>query len=290
MRSRRVLKRASVPSSGAPSAFSRPGPEFLQRRKMDGDQATIPGAQDVCLRKARTIGGLRHRAQREKCRIRLDREMCHRLEHRDFDHATTAGATAIEQRTEHAVGRIDAGDCIGERRAEETRTIPVHHHAQESRQCLRHRVVTRTIHIWAIGTETADRAIHELRVQLLQALRAGAEPIRRARPEILDEHIGFADQRVEQRAIAGLLHVQREAALVAVVGLEVRRVVAALVGAVRIAIRAFHLDDVGAEIREHHAGAGTGDERALLHDAHALQYIQSFHPSFALKPAGSGPS
>ena len=86
--------------------------------------------------------------------------------------------------------------------------------------------------------------------------------------------VGVGDQPLEQLAVGGLLQVADDAALVAVVGLEVRRVQAALVGAIRIAARAFDLDHVGAEVREHHAGAGPGDERALLHDSHAAQYAR----------------
>ena len=42
-----------------------------------------------------------------------------------------------------------------------------------------------------------------------------------------------------------------------------------LVAAVRIALRALDLDDVGAEVREHHSRARARDERALLDDADA---------------------
>src|SRR6185437_929329 len=111
----------------------------------------------------------------------------------------------------------------------------------------------------------------EARIRCAQTLRAGAEPLRRAGPEVLDEDIRFADQAFEDPAVAVVLQVESDATLVAVVGLEVRRVSAALVAAVGIAVRALHLDDVGAEIGEHHSGARPGDERALLDDANAIE-------------------
>jgi len=42
--------------------------------------------------------------------------------------------------------------------------------------------------------------------------------------------------------------------------------VIALIIAIGIAVGAFDLDHVRAEVREHHAGTGSGDERALLDD------------------------
>ena len=57
--------------------------------------------------------------------------------------APAAGAAALEQRAEDAVGRIDAGDRIGERRAEEARPLRIDDHAQKAAQRLRDRVVAR---------------------------------------------------------------------------------------------------------------------------------------------------
>ena len=94
---------------------------------MDGDEAAVAGAQDVRLRQARAVARVRHRAEREVRGKRLDGEMRHGLEHRDLDHAALAGAAALEQRAEHAIGGVDAGDRIGERRAEEARPLGIDH-------------------------------------------------------------------------------------------------------------------------------------------------------------------
>jgi len=75
----------------------------------------------------------------------------------------------------------------------------------------------------------------------------------------------------EDFAVIRPFHVERDAALVAVVGLEVRRILPAQIHAVRITVGALDLDHIGAEIGEHHPGARTGDEGALLNDADALE-------------------
>ena len=65
------------------------------------------------------------------------------------------------------------------------------------------------------------------------------------------------------------------------------RILSALVGAVRIALRALDLDDIRPEIREHHSGTGSGDERSLLDDPDARQCGTRAHQpsSLASNPA-----
>src|SRR3546814_7122898 len=66
------------------------------------------------------------------------------------------------------------------------------------------------------------------RVELAQALLADADLLGHAGPEVLDVNVGFLDQRIELRQVRGLFGVKRDAALVAVVGLEMRAVQAVL--------------------------------------------------------------
>ena len=71
------------------------------------------------------------------------------------------------------------------------------------------------------------------------------------------------------------------------------RVLAALIGAVRIAFRTLDLDDIGSEIREHHPGARPGDEGALLDHPYSCEC--AFHDachasSLGLNPGGASPS
>ncbi len=68
-----------------------------------------------------------------------------------------------------------------------------------------------------------------------------------------------------------------------------RRVMPALVGAIRVALRALDLDHVGAEVREHHRRAGAGDERALFDDADPAERKLDHH-ALGTNPAGEAPS
>ena len=159
---------------------------------MDREQALVGGAQDVGLREARPVARLRRLAEREEGGERLDGEVRHRLEHRDFDEAALARARALEQRAEHAVRGVDAGDRVGERGPEEARTLRVDDDAEEAGQRLRDGVVARALGVGPVGAEAADRAVDEPRVESAQPLDAGAEPLGRARAEVLDVDVGVS--------------------------------------------------------------------------------------------------
>src|SRR5450631_2138375 len=214
---------------------------------MDRNEARIGGSQYVGLRKSRPIARCRSIAESKVGRERLDREMRHRLEHRDLDEATLAGSTALHQRTEHSIGGIDPGNGIGECWPQKARAAGIDDHAQETAQRLCHRIVARPLRIRSIRSKPADRCIDEAWIECTKALMTGAEPRRRAWPEVLDEYIGFPQQAIEQALFGWVLEVQRDAAFVTVVRLKMRRVVFALIAAVGIAIGAFNLDHIGAK-------------------------------------------
>jgi hypothetical protein len=75
----------------------------------------------------------------------------------------------------------------------------------------------------AVG-EALHRRDDHLRVQLLDALPGEAHAVERAGAEVLDQHVAFADQRLEHLLALGLLGVQCQRALVAVEHREVQRV------------------------------------------------------------------
>src|SRR5688572_9926051 len=256
---------------------------------MNGQQAMVGGAQDVGLRQARPVARLRRLAEREVGGERLDREVRHRLKHRDLDESALARARALEQRGEDAVRGIDSSDCIGQRGPEEAGSFRVHDDGEESGQRLRDRVVARALGVGPIGPESADRAVDEPGIEAAQALGAGAEPLGRARAEVLDVDVGIRDELVEELAVGRLLEVAADAALVAVVGLEMLGIEAALIGAAGIAFRALDLDHVGAQVGEHHACAGAGDERALFDDPDSAEWRVE-HQALGTNPAGEGPS
>ena len=83
--------------------------------------------------------------------------------------------------------------------------------------------------------EAADRAIDQPGVERAQPRLARAQTLGRAGPEVLDVDVRLADQGIEHLGIGGILGVQLDAALVAVVGLVVRAVETALERAERVA-------------------------------------------------------
>ena len=77
---------------------------------------------------------------------------------------------------------------------------------------------------------------------------------------------------MEHLQIIRILGVQRNGALVAVIGLVMGRIQAALEGPKRIAgVRSLHLDDIGAEISQMHACSRTGDIGAQFDDTNVFQ-------------------
>src|SRR4030095_10280433 len=114
-----------------------------------------------------------------------------------------AGAAALEQRTQHAVRRVDAGDRVRERGAEKAWTVGIDDDAEKTAQRLSHGVVARTICVRTTRAETADRAVDELWIELLQPLAARAETLGGAGAEILDVDVGARDQVVEDAPIGG---------------------------------------------------------------------------------------
>src|SRR5690606_14049423 len=81
---------------------------------------------------------------------------------------------------------------------------------------------------------------------------------------------------MEDRAVVRLAGVERDGALVAVVGLVVGRIEPAFEGAKRITgLGSFDLDHIGAEISEMHAGGGPCDVGAHFHYPDVLKYLHA---------------
>jgi hypothetical protein len=70
-------------------------------------------------------------------------EVRHRLEHRQFHLARRAVLLAVVERAEDAVGGIEAGDQVGDRRPHHARVGRVHQQPQVAAGGLRHAVVGR---------------------------------------------------------------------------------------------------------------------------------------------------
>src|SRR5258708_37751217 len=97
-------------------------PELFERRQMDGEETVVGGAENIGLRESRSIAGTRRTAERKEGSERFDPEVRHGLQHGDLNMATFIGAAALHERTQNAVRRVDAGNGIGERATQESRT------------------------------------------------------------------------------------------------------------------------------------------------------------------------
>ena len=99
------------------------------------------------------------------------------------------------------------------------------------------------------------------------------QPVEHAVAEIVDQHVGLLDQVEQDRLAARGAQIEREAALVAVVGDEMAAIEAAAKIAERIAaFRILDLDHRGAEIGQQHAGERPGDHGGQFDDPYAVEH------------------
>ncbi len=105
---------------------------------------------------------------------------------------------------------------------EEPRPLGIDHDAQETTQRLRDGVVTRAVRVGTGAAKAADGAVDETRVERTQPLDACPQPVCGARPEVLYVDVRLANQLVKDLAVVRPVEVERQAALVAVVRLEMR--------------------------------------------------------------------
>src|SRR5690606_6542289 len=124
------------------------------------------------------------------------------------------------------IGSVDTRYRIGERGTKETWIGAVGDDAEEATQSLGDGVIAGAFTVRAVLAEAADRAIDELGIDLGQALIACTKTVSRPGTEVLDEHVSFGNETVEGGSIFFAFEIKRDGAFVAIVGLEVRRIVA----------------------------------------------------------------
>jgi hypothetical protein len=111
--------------------------------------------------------------------------------------------------------------------------------------------------------EAGKRAVDQAGVRRAQSLRIEAEPCHHAGPEILDEDIGFGDQRLRRRHAVRMLQVERDPLLVAIID---------RVGWVRLAgPGAIDMDYLRPGVRQQHRGERTGDIMAEIDHANSAE-------------------
>jgi len=173
-----------------------------------------------------------------------------------------AGRGPVVERGEDGDGGMQARDHVEHRDARAVRR-PVGRpgHAHKPGHGLHHEVVTGQV-LAASGAESADRGVHDPRVH--RAHRVVVQPVlgQPARLEVLHEHVGPPGQFPRRGQIALVAQVEPDRALVPVDGQVVggqtvfghRRRPAPGV----VALRALHLDHVGAEVTEQHRAIRPG--------------------------------
>jgi hypothetical protein len=128
----------------------------------------------------------------------------------------------------------------------------------------------------ALGPVAGRVRVDQARVARAQVVRAEAEPVGDALAEVLHEHVGDRGEPVHDLARLGLLEIEREALLVAVVRLEVEVQLGLLARdrddpTARVAaFLVLELDHLGAEVAEHRAR-----HRTLLPDG-PVDHAQAF--------------
>src|SRR2546428_5676426 len=108
--------------------------------------------------------------------------------------------------------------------ADGRRTVPKAGRRGGAARALGHVFIHLEIRIGRAFAEALDRAEDYPRVEFLNALPGEPHPVHRARREVLDQHVGVADQRLQDRLAFGRLGVQLQRPLVAVEHREIQRV------------------------------------------------------------------
>ncbi len=163
-----------------------------------------------------------------------------------------------------------------------------HHHRQiprlarramvergHARGALDDRIVRGLLRIAAVLAETEHPAVDDARIDCPHFVIGELQARHRRRPHIPHEHVRAPDE-TQERLIAGrLLQIQHERALVAVQVQELRTHAGgdaqAADRASQVTRRTFHLDDLGAVIRQCLGRERTHDDRCEVDDAYAFE-------------------
>jgi hypothetical protein len=152
-------------------------------------------------------------------------------------------------------------------------------HAHDAAHALRDDVEAAFLPVGAGLAEAGNRRIDDARVDFLDRLVVDAELFGDARPEILDDDVGRGGELHEYFLALRLLHVERDALLVAI---EHRKAIALVVDLGLEAARAvafgksFDLGHVGAHVREHQRAVRSGHDGGEIEHLHAFKWKR--HP------------
>src|SRR5262249_10766649 len=114
-------------------------------------------------------------------------------------------------------------------------------------------------------------AVHDVRVDPLAVLVADAEPHRDARGHVVVDDVGALDELQRDLDAARVLEIERDAALTALATEERTAHHAHAVASHRL-----DLDDVGAEVADHHRAERAGEVLTEVDEAHSLERVHHF--------------
>ena len=184
---------------------------------------------------------------------------------------------------EHAGADIDNGHAVFHRCA-----VGLAGNAHQAGLGLQDKVVTGQSGLGSDRAVTGNRTTHHARRIGLEPVVVETPLLQRADLEVLDQHVGLADQP-GQHFLTGLhRHVQRDRSLVAVDAEVVRRFTGGKrrPPAARVVARAgrFDLDHIGAHVTEHHRAQGAREDARQIKHANASQGALGFCRGHVLAP------
>ena len=238
------------------------------------------------IRVARRLGNLAVRAIGADHRAQ-QRELA--FEHGNVDLLAFAGFFTHAQRQHYSVRRVEARGHVGDRNAGARAAAAFFaRHADHAAFGLQDEVERRPVAVRAVLAEARNRAIDDAGIAFFRFSVVDAEPLQRADAVILDHHVAFL-QELEKKLLAlGPLHVENDAALVAMQAHEVRRFAARdghAPAAREITIaRRLYLDQLRAIVGQH---GGTERPRERVGEVkHFDVFERQLHviPALTIKP------
>ena len=196
------------------------------------------------------------------------------VEQGDLDVLTLAGVVAAAQRGQDRDRGVHAREDVHHRYAHLGRLVgPGDMH--EPRFGLADEVVTRSIRWLSIRAEARQRAVDEPGPKGPEVLVSEAQPLDRARTEVLDDHVAASCERQRRLAVGGVLEIERDASLAAIDSYEVGRVrarerrppPAGLIAGAGL----LDLDHLGPQIGQHHRAVRARQHARQIEHAQARE-------------------
>ncbi len=213
------------------------------------------------------------------------------IEHRNVDERALAGGAAADQRARHGECSGNSSDRVGDRITDAKRcAVLVAGDAHDARQALDDLVVRGRVLQRAFLPVPGDRAVDQRRIDLGELLVSQPEATHHAGPEVLDQHVGVADEPSQDVATAIRLQIDRDRLLAAVLCQErrthqllVQRRIGAKLARKVPRFGKLQLDDLRAEQAELIGTERSGEDIGEIEHAHARE--RALRPYQSERPA-----